>query len=1017
MIPSLRTGFVLLILTVIAGSVFSFNVDVDYPIPFEGPQSSFFGFSTALLNSSNRFWIIVGAPKANASSVGGSYQPGLIFKCPLDQLSNIAACTVLNLNPGDSGLKYIKDNSWLGVSVDATSFNKGSIVACQHLSMTDYRTRGACYTVDGNLNKPNIERFESGSYQDSFFGIAAQFVKNSDGVMVGSPQPYRYDPAAAMHLKTKKTTKRFNSTASFYLSNYGYAVTSGRFRPNHNTEYAIGNPNQPTYYYKPCYRGKVFITDNYNREINFGVELVGEQMGEYYGSSVCAIDLNNDQLDDLLVGAPLHSINSDEGKVYVYVNSNQGTFKKSNAIMGSAVAKARFGTSIANIGDINKDGYQDVAIGAPYEHDTGAVYIYHGNAQGLSSGYKQRITANKVKGFGISIASNLDIDGNNYSDMAIGAYHSDKVFLYRSRPVAKLKANLTTDIKQIDFDKKTCIDNNNHYSCFVIQPCFIYRGVSVPTSLAIQTFMDLDSTEQYYQNKRVKVQVPNSRPQSNFTNTFTISRRSTCYNYTILVENNPSMDYMSEIYFKLTYRIINDQTLFCSTCPVSDPKDRNETVASIGFKTDCGADQKCLTDLNANASFTNLLDGKNLKIGSMTHLGLHVDINNYGEAAYNLRMRIIMPSWMKVETQMCQYFLEDQYSSLHCILDNPLYPNRTRSLDLAINLQDIPYNFSTYVINVTVDSNSEEHDDRKADNIFLLKLPVTAESDITVNGGVSEDQFVYYEEKEDKYDVSSITFTHKYEVVNYGPSSIRQISLEILHPTRLLTDNEFQIIKVTDVVIPKDSSGSLIIGVCNGSTLQDSVPKDTVTPETPEILNYRKRRELSANEVSDNKTHASDTQEYFKLDCTNSICKTIACTIGPFHRDSRVTVAVTFQLDTKNLKQIVATSGNALIESEANVIINDYNFNIQPDVHLPDKAKSYTTIKLTSVKKLASWIIPTSCCLGISLVLIIVAVLIKFGFFQRKKMDEMKALINQLNDKKNVETKDTIICKEDDIML
>lgn len=42
----------------------------------------------------------------------------------------------------------------------------------------------------------------------------------------------------------------------------------------------------------------------------------------------------------------------------------------------------RFGFSIANLGDLNKDGYEDVAIGAPYE-GKGAVYIYLGSDKGL----------------------------------------------------------------------------------------------------------------------------------------------------------------------------------------------------------------------------------------------------------------------------------------------------------------------------------------------------------------------------------------------------------------------------------------------------------------------------------------------------------------------------------------------------------------------------------------------------------------------------------------------------------
>lgn len=43
-------------------------------------------------------------------------------------------------------------------------------------------------------------------------------------------------------------------------------------------------------------------------------------MGSYFGSSLCAVDLNSDGLSDLLVGAPLFSEIRDEGQVTVYIN-------------------------------------------------------------------------------------------------------------------------------------------------------------------------------------------------------------------------------------------------------------------------------------------------------------------------------------------------------------------------------------------------------------------------------------------------------------------------------------------------------------------------------------------------------------------------------------------------------------------------------------------------------------------------------------------------------------------------
>lgn len=51
---------------------------------------------------------------------------------------------------------------------------------------------------------------------------------------------------------------------------------------------------------------------------------------------------------------------------------------------------ARFGTAIASVKDLNLDGFNDVAIGAPLEGDhRGAVYIYHGSGKSLKKDYAQ----------------------------------------------------------------------------------------------------------------------------------------------------------------------------------------------------------------------------------------------------------------------------------------------------------------------------------------------------------------------------------------------------------------------------------------------------------------------------------------------------------------------------------------------------------------------------------------------------------------------------------------------------
>jgi hypothetical protein len=87
----------------------------------------------------------------------------------------------------------------------------------------------------------------------------------------------------------------------------------------------------------------------------------------------------------------------------------------------------RFGLSVASAGDVNKDGYSDVIVGAPvYDvevNDAGRAYVYHGGPSGLSPtpswiAQSDRPHAN----FGHSVASAGDVNGDGYSDVVVGAW-------------------------------------------------------------------------------------------------------------------------------------------------------------------------------------------------------------------------------------------------------------------------------------------------------------------------------------------------------------------------------------------------------------------------------------------------------------------------------------------------------------------------------------------------------------------------------------------------------------------
>ncbi|XP_032392604.1 integrin alpha-V-like [Etheostoma spectabile] len=62
----------------------SFNLDAEKPSVFSGPERSYFGFSVDFFKTSNNLNsdVLVGAPRANASSTGSVVERGAVYSCP-----------------------------------------------------------------------------------------------------------------------------------------------------------------------------------------------------------------------------------------------------------------------------------------------------------------------------------------------------------------------------------------------------------------------------------------------------------------------------------------------------------------------------------------------------------------------------------------------------------------------------------------------------------------------------------------------------------------------------------------------------------------------------------------------------------------------------------------------------------------------------------------------------------------------------------------------------------------------
>lgn len=137
----------------------------------------------------------------------------------------------------------------------------------------------------------------------------------------------------------------------------------------------------------------------------------------------------------------------------------------------------------------------DIAVGAPYE-GSGAMYIFRGSAQGLIPDFSQRITASDLNltsfsgTFGHSVSGGLDVDGNSYPDVVVGAYASDTIMILRARPVINVHTTMSSNPQTIDKDITECnkdIDQKP-YNCFEIKVCFKFTAKPVERYVWIYTW-------------------------------------------------------------------------------------------------------------------------------------------------------------------------------------------------------------------------------------------------------------------------------------------------------------------------------------------------------------------------------------------------------------------------------------------------------------------------------------------------------------------------------------------------
>jgi hypothetical protein len=171
-----------------------------------------------------------------------------------------------------------------------------------------------------------------------------------------------------------------------------------------------GGPGYPPY-------AHVFLGSASGPPASPTVTLVGPASGGYFGYTMSGGDVNGDGLGDAIIGA---YADAGGGRVYVYHGAaGLGLSGLPDVTLVAPVSGGTFGWSVAHAGDIDGDGYGDVAVGNP-NAGSGRLYIYNGSGVGLPvtpSVTRSAPADGTAAGFGVFVAHGGDVNHDGYADL------------------------------------------------------------------------------------------------------------------------------------------------------------------------------------------------------------------------------------------------------------------------------------------------------------------------------------------------------------------------------------------------------------------------------------------------------------------------------------------------------------------------------------------------------------------------------------------------------------------------
>jgi hypothetical protein len=138
-------------------------------------------------------------------------------------------------------------------------------------------------------------------------------------------------------------------------------------------------------------------------------------------------DLNGDGFEDVAVGAGSWNHYPGRGRVFIYFGSPSGPSVTADQLLDSSIDGEAMGKAVAAAGDVNGDGYGDLVVGSSeWSGNTGRAQLFHGSATGLITPPAWTVEWTQAEAdYAEAVAGAGDVNGDGFADVLVGARHHD----------------------------------------------------------------------------------------------------------------------------------------------------------------------------------------------------------------------------------------------------------------------------------------------------------------------------------------------------------------------------------------------------------------------------------------------------------------------------------------------------------------------------------------------------------------------------------------------------------------